>query len=623
MSDIDLRRPSRFSIFPWGMFRSALPRTQLKLVLLLVALVALVALASGVFVERGLREQERAHLTESLAAQARLVQELTHGMSYVVGESETLDRIANRTARQIHARVTLMGRDGFVLGDSDVSLAELPRLENHAMRPEMAAALAGQIGVDLRQSNIVGQRYLYLALPPTETVPGVVRIAVEMPKIEASVAALHRELIKAGILGLCVALVIALFWTAATLRPVEDLAHVVSRFVQGDFAQRLEWSRSTELGEIAGAVNQIAEQLRARLMEIATEKQQLHAILDGMAEGLLVLDLQGRIALVNTRFRDLFHLEQALDVEGSSLLAVVRNVALEDFFTTAQSARDSLQTEIALGEGGEQVLRVQAVGFPRGDARVGTVAVFHDISEIRRLERIRRDFVSNASHELRTPLAAIRGFAETLLQGSSNEAERVQYLEIIDRNARRLTNLVNDLLELARIENRDTSLRRETFALDAIVDAALRDRSEALRTRDLHVDFATPRPLSICSDAQAVEQIVVNLLDNAIKYTDPGGAIHIVLVQATSERVEFSIRDTGIGIPTEEQEKIFERFYRVDQARSRMQGGTGLGLAIVRHLVQQLGGEMGVESKPGQGSCFRVLLPRADAAFLFSDKSLG
>lgn len=610
MNDTDLSRKS-----PFGIFRSALPRTQLKLVLLLVALVALVSLASGVLVERGLREQERARLTQSLAAQARLLQELTHGMSYVTAESEVLDRIANRTARQLDARVTLIGRDGAVLGDSDVAFEALPQVENHATRPEVAAALAGRLGVDSRLSDTVGRRYFYLALPPGEETPGVVRVAVALPEIEASVEALHRELIKAGALGLLAALVIAFFWTAVTLRPVEDLARVVARFVQGDFAQRLEWSRGTELGEIAGAVNQIAEQLRARLLEIATEKQRLHAILDGMAEGLLVLDLRGRVSLVNARFRILFHVNEMLDVEGRSLLEVVRNVELADFFALAQGTRESLQTEIALGENAEQVLQVQAVGFPQSGPRIGTVAVFHDISEIRRLERIRRDFVSNASHELRTPLTAIRGFVETLLQGSPSEAERAQYLEIIDRNARRLTNLVNDLLELARSEGRVAPVRRETFALDVIVDAALRDRSDALRARNLSVEFSTERPMPICSDPQAVEQIVVNLLDNAIKYTDPGGEIRLALTQPTPDRVEFSVRDTGIGIQADEQEKIFERFYRVDQVRSRAQGGTGLGLAIVKHLVQKLGGEIGVESKPGQGSCFRVLLPKLPTQF--------
>lgn len=595
------------------LFRSSLPRTQLKLVLVLVALVSLVSIVSGVLVERGLRKQEDARRVEVLTAQARLIQELTHGTVYAASESPELDRIANRTAREIHARVTLIGRDGAVLGDSELALDALAHIENHAARSEVAAALSGKLGVESRQSGTVGQRYLYLALPPRDETSGVVRLAIELPAIEESVSALHRELIKSSLLGLLAAIVVAFAWTATTLRPVEELGQAVTRFVQGDLSPRLEWSQSTELGEIAGAVNQIAAELRNRLLEISTEKQKLHAILDGMAEGLLVLDLHGNVSLVNARFRTLFHLDAMYGVEGRSLLEVVRSVELENFFAMVRSARESVQTEIALDENGEQVLRVQAVGFPHNAERIGTVAVFHDISEIRRVERIRRDFVSNASHELRTPLTAICGFAETLRQGSLSDAERAHYLEIIDRNARRLTNLVNDLLELARIENRGLAARSETFAFDAIVDAALRDRSDALRERNLRVEFSTERPLQICGDLQAIEQIVVNLLDNAIKYTDPGGEIQLALAQPSPERVEFSIRDTGIGIPAEDQEKIFERFYRVDQVRSRAQGGTGLGLSIVKHLVQKLGGEIGVESKLGQGSRFRVVLPKRPA----------
>lgn len=591
-------------------FRSTLPRTQLKLVLLLVALVLLVSLVSGTFVERSLREQEHVRRVETLTTQARLIQEMTRNLVYDAREFSELDRIANRTAREIHARVTLIGRDGAVLGDSEIAVEALARVENHAVRPEVAAALSGKLGMEARQSGTVGQRYFYLALPPRDEASGVVRLAIELPEIEASVATLHRELIKAGIVGLIAAIVIAFAWTATTLRPVEELGQVVRRFVQGDLSPRLEWSQSTELGEIAGAVNQIAVELRNRLLEISTEKQKLHAILDGMAEGLLVLDLRGNVSIVNARFRALFHLDEMRDVEGRTLLEVVRNAELENFFAMARSASASVQREIVLGENAEHVLQVQAVGFPRNAERVGTVAVFHDISEIRRLERIRRDFVSNASHELRTPLTAICGFVENLLQASPSDAERAHYLAIIDRNARRLTSLVNDLLELARIESRDLVTRSETFALDAVVDTALLDRRAALRERNLRVEFsAQERPLQIFCDPQAVEQIIINLLDNAIKYTDPGGKIHLALSRPAPDCVEFSIHDTGIGIPAIEQEKIFERFYRVDQARSRAQGGTGLGLSIVKHLVQNLGGEIRVESALGQGSCFRVALP--------------
>jgi two-component system phosphate regulon sensor histidine kinase PhoR len=331
-----------------------------------------------------------------------------------------------------------------------------------------------------------------------------------------------------------------------------------------------------------------------------------------MVEGVLVVDARNEIILANDQLRELF--DAWGDLEGRSPLEALRHADLDAVMAEAQSTDLPVSAAIAAGLAAARSVRVQAVRFPSGSGRrLGTVAVLHDITELVCLEQVRRDFVANASHELRTPLTAIRGFTETLLSSRDlPDADRRSYLEIVDRHARRLGNLVGDLLELSRIEGREQQLELVGVDLPAVADELIRDSRTRFTEKDLDVSLESRGQATVWADPQAVEQILLNLLDNAAKYTEPGGRIEI-RIESDEHSVRTSVRDTGIGIPKRDLERIFERFYRVDKARSRALGGTGLGLSIVKHLIQSLGGEIAVESELGKGSIFSFTLPAAKA----------
>jgi len=586
-------------------------RIRLKLMAVLAALVALTVGAAGLVAERTLRAQERADLTRSLQQRAELVRTALGTRAWEEDSPEQLHALATRAARAAEARVTLIAPDGKVLADSDVPPRHLPGVENHGDRPEVRAALAGEAGTASRRSSTVLRRLLYLAAPlETSEGRGAVRLAVDMTEVETRVGALRRQLLAGGAVGLVAALALALFLTRYTVRPLREIRDALGALVRGEPDRRLPIRSRDELGDIARSVNAMAEQLRLRLTQITAEKEQLHAVLASMVEGVLVLDSDARVVLANPRARELLSMWGA--VEGRKLLEVARHPAIDEALRTAAGASHPVVSEAEVSPRGGQSrsVLVHAVAFPADGPRTGTVAVFHDVTELRHLENVRRDFVANASHELQTPLTAIRGFAETLL-ASGLPAETRPQVEVILRNAARLQALIGDMMELSRIESRRLPLHPGEVDVAKLVRTVLQDMEPRTKERGLEVSLCGDPEVPAWADRRAVEQILTNLLDNAAKYTDPGGRITVEL-EARGEAIRVRVRDTGIGIAAEHRARIFERFYRVDKARSRALGGTGLGLAIVKHLVQALGGEIYVESEPGAGSTFTFTLPRAD-----------
>lgn len=585
-------------------------RSQLKLMGALAALVALVVLVAGALAERRLRNRDLARITRSLEDQAALVAELSRGVPYRAESMARLDAIADRAGAAAGTRVTLIAPDGTVVGDSDVPLERLPGVENHAGRPEIARALSGAAGRSERRSDTVGRPLLYVAIPVAQGRGGVARVAMDLSDLERAVAGLRRELLAAGALGLLAALALSYAVAWATLRPVEEIRRLTAAVAGGDLDYRLPRRFTDELGEIAGAIRQLAEQLREQLAETTAEKERLRAVLDGMGEGVLVVDRNGAIDLANDRLREFFAASAPL--EGRMVLEAVRHAGLADLLAAVRETGEPATGAIEVVHPAPRTLRVHAVRFPADAAApLGIVAVFHDVTELARLEKVRREFVANASHELRTPLAAIRGFAETLLGNPGiAEEDRHRYLEVIDRHSTRLGNLVDDLLELSRIEGGTTELRIGAVDVGAMASALVGDLAERCREKRLEASAESRGETVARADGPAVEQILMNLLDNAIKYTEPGGRIQVA-VEEHEDGIRTRVEDTGVGIPADDLGRIFERFYRVDKARSRELGGTGLGLSIVKHLVQALDGEIRVESEPGKGSVFSFTLPRA------------
>ncbi len=577
----------------------------------LAALVVVVVAISGALAERALHDREIARIATALEARAALVRELVRDVPFVPAEAPRLDALADRAAEGARARVTLIASDGSVLGDSDVPVERLQAVENHASRPEVGAALSGGVGRDARASTTVGRRLLYVALPAGRPGGGVVRVAAELSELEAAITDLREQLVLAGAAGVLASLVLAYGVSWLTLRPLRELRGLTNALSAGDLDYRIPRRFRDELGEISRAIRSLAEQLRERVAEATREQEQLRAVLDGMAEGVLVVDEHNEIVLANHRVAAFYGVRPPL--QGRSVLAALRDAELDGLLAEAGHTDDPVSRTLELAHPAHRSLRVQATRFPAAPARrLGSVAVLHDVTELARLETMRRDFVANASHELRTPLAAIRGFAETLLGDASlPEEKRRSYLEVIDRHAKRLGTLVDDLLELSRIESGQATLELQLVDVPAVAAGLLRDCEARLREKRLDAASQAKGPGGAWADPQAVWQILSNLLDNAIKYTEPGGKIRI-RVEGDLRRVRVAVADTGAGIPERDLARIFERFYRVDRARSRALGGTGLGLAIVKHLVQGQGGEITVESELGRGSTFSFTLPSAD-----------
>jgi len=586
-------------------------RSQIKLAAALVGLVLLVVTVSGALAERRLRESELDRISRSLAEHARLVRELVHGIPFDAANSKALDGLARRAQGAVGARVTLSDSSGFVVGDSNVPLEKLPGVENHADRPEVQAALGGSLGTNARRSETVGRELFYLAVP-AEANGGVIRLALDLAERDAVLAEFRRELVFAGGIGLCAALAFSVVLSWFTFRPLREMRRVASSIARGDLDHRLPLRPIEELGGISAAINQMAAEIRKRIDELTHEKEQLQAVLNGMVEGVLVLDAHGRVLLANKRMREFYGIRGP--VEGRAPLEVVRDAEVDELLAEATESEAEVSRRIVSVGSVGRTFRVQAVRFPaNGGPRTGTVAVFHDVTEIARLESIRRDFVANASHELRTPVAAIRGFAETLREGTHLSAEeRDSYLDVINRHATRLGNLVTDLLELSKIEAQREPSAPDRVDVASVAESVMRDSREMFESRGIEFVLDAQEGAEVWASRNDIEQILTNLVGNAANYTDRGGRVE-VSVAADADRVRIEVADTGIGISRADQERIFERFYRVDASRSRAAGGTGLGLAIVKHLVRNLDGEITVSSEPGKGSKFRVTIPKPEA----------
>lgn len=550
----------------------------------------------------------RTAVHETLTRQAALAAEFVGDRTLAMEGHVALDALADRLGTQTGTHVTLLDAMGRVVGDSRVPAERVPAIESHGDRPEVQAALAGETGVAERRSDTVGVNLAYLAVPIDGGSGGALRVAV--PAAPSTAGGGAPAWLLGGLAGGLIAIALGAGLARREGRALDQLRVLTHAVAAGDLDYRLPRGQRADVDEIATSIRSLAEQLRARLAETLSEKERLQAVLDGMTEAVLVIDTEGEIVLANDRLREFFGVRG--DMTGRTTLEGIRNADLAELLLNAAAKPEPVTAVLELTRPLHRTLRVHAVRFPSGATEpTGTVAVFHDVTELTQLEKMRRDFVANASHELRTPLAAIRGFAETLL-GSPDLAEqdRRNYLEVIDRHARRLGTLVSDLLELSRIESGKSTLSPAAVEIAPVVTALLREFGRRLDEKALTTTHELAGDAVAFADASAVEQILTNLLDNAIKYSEPGGTIHVD-VRCDDHVVTVELRDTGLGIPEADLGRIFERFYRVDKARSRAAGGTGLGLAIVKHLVQSMDGEIAVESRVGAGSTFRFTLPRA------------
>jgi two-component system phosphate regulon sensor histidine kinase PhoR len=578
-------------------------RTRTFVAILIASTVALGV--STALVTTALRQTMVADIEESLLRQVRLASELLADRGALVdpdGEAGVLSGL-------IGARVTFIHGDGEVLGDSDVDAGRLTSVENHLMREEVQEALQTGTGVAIRLSATTGDETMYAAATVRQGAVRFVRIGLPLTGIEDRIAT-TRQL---ALMGLGVGLIAALLLTWATSawlsRRVLAIAGIAHRYRQGDFSRPARDFGRDEIGAVARVLDETARDLGTRLEDVARERAHMDAILQGMVEGALLVNAQGKLVLSNPAVRAMFRLVD--DPLGRHFLEVVRHPDIAAQLSSALTGVIPPPVEVQLDRDSRRlfIARVVPVEAGRGG---GAVLVLYDVTELRQADQVRRDFVANVSHELRTPLTAIRGYVEALTDSPVDPEQSRKFLGIIARHASRMERLVNDLLRLARLDARQEQVQPAMLQVESLLEQVRGDVEAATTARDITVETRiAPDATTLSGDPAKLHDVFRNLLENATNYSPEGGQIDIEATR-TAHGIAISVSDRGPGIPDVELPRIFERFYRVDRSRTRDPrdpGGTGLGLSIVKHLVELHGGKVTARNRDGGGTIVTVHLP--------------
>jgi len=553
----------------------------------------------GIYLTSAVRGSQLDNLRLDLEREARLAAETAGAVLAAGGDA---DAMAKRLGEEIDSRITIIAPDGTVLGDSREDPAAM---ENHAGRPEVIAALSSGIGESQRFSTTLEQSMLYVAVPVTagDELLGIARVALPTTEVEAIVGRVTRTIILVTVIIAALAVLAAWLIARTTTRPIRQLTGAARGIAAGDLGRRIAVADRGEIGQLAHAFNEMSANLQETVAAISTEKTNLADILDNMADGVVMTDAGGKVALANPAAGRLFGFEAA-EAAGRPLIEVVHDHQADEVLKRClKTGREqNIQFESTFTR---RFLR--AIAVPTGEG--GGLLLLQDLTELKDLQTMRRELIGNISHELRTPIAGIKAMAETLQGGASEDKKAAAgFLAKIVGEADRLTQIVTELTQLSRIETGQAELKIEPVDLNALVDGVLNDlkplaeRVQVTLLRELAPDLP-----EVSADRDRIRQTIVNLVHNAIKFNRPGGKV----TAATSfdkRSVSVSVADSGIGIPAEDLPHVFERFYKADKARSG--GGSGLGLAIAKHTVAAHGGDIGVESRLGKGSTFRFSLPR-------------
>jgi two-component system phosphate regulon sensor histidine kinase PhoR len=576
-------------------------RTKVFIGSVVAAVVSLIALAA--LLSWQVRGQQRAALERRLADEAHLIAELLSQATAIDGRE--LDAEADRLGQLVAARITFVTEDGRVVGDSTQPADTLDTMENHATRPEVVAARDQGIGTSQRYSTTVDTDMLYVAVRAQHPVVRYVRLALPLTDVGEQLAAIRRAALTAIAVAIPLALLVSWMLSAPLSRRVQAIARVADRYSSGDLSRSMYDYGTDELGSVARALDGSVQELGGRLEELSRDRARMGAILAGMVEGVLVVDRQGRLQLVNRAAQQMLRVDDS--AIGHSYLEVIRHPDIAAQLTRALRGDDAGSQEVALSRDPGRTFFARAAPVSAGGGG-GAVLVLHDITDLRRADQIRRDFVANVSHELRTPLTAIRGYVEALRDEPADADSTHKFLEIIARHTTRMERLVKDLLRLARLDARQEALEMARCDVRQIFSGVIADLTPSIEAKQQHIAIDVPvDACQIDGDPAKLHDIVRNLVENAINYSPDGADVTLAAARANG-KYTITVADSGPGIPQEDLARVFERFYRVDKSRSRP-GGTGLGLAIVKHLVELHGGEARAENAPSGGAVFTVTLP--------------
>jgi two-component system, OmpR family, phosphate regulon sensor histidine kinase PhoR len=507
-----------------------------------------------------------------------------------------LQSIVAEDGRAAGARATIIDSQGKVWADSE---ADPAIMENHAQRPEFVAALKGTVGTDTRRSRTVGVPFLYIAAP---VAGGAVRLAYPLSDVEAAVTRVRRHLFLGSLLAFIVALLISGVAARSTARRLHRIVGFADRIAAGDLAARIEETSEDEIGQVATSLDTTARHLEESFAALQTSQRQLETLLNSMQDAVIAVSADDRVQWANQT------MDKLVPQRTRKNAPLVETVRDPDFLTAVRGASEARKvfTARAASIVPGRTFDVTAAPMPGG----GAVAVLRDLTETERIEKTRRDFIANVSHELRTPLTSIQGYTETLLDSGSDNNHSRDFLEIIRKSALRMSRLTEDLLTLARVESGEQRFDIQPSAPADLLEEAVQSFREIARAQNVELKVEDHASAQVGADPEAIHQVFSNLVDNALKYAQSGGRI-ILGARPVAESVEFYIQDFGPGIPSEHLPRLFERFYRVDKARSRESGGTGLGLAIAKHIVLAHGGTIRAQSDLNHGSTFLFTLPLA------------
>ena len=588
-------------------------RTQLTLSY--IGIILLVFFAMYLILEVTLKGLLNNRITNELETQASLIreyliEELPEEDNFSYG---VIDGLVDRLVETGKVRLTFMDEDGIVWGDSERDGQSLIEMDNHLNRPEVQVAIIEGKGIRDRFSLTTKTEFRYFTLPikKGEKLIGFSRIAMPMETVNNSLSKIRRSLLFVSIAGSILVIIILVFTTGAILKPIKKLTQITQSVASGELTTQVQVNSANELGQLSRNFNLMTDRVQTQIDRISLEKQRLETILNSMSEGVLLVNGQSEITYANPAGISMLNLPE--NYVGRALIEINRIPQLQALVRNAEKTQELAFSEIRLANLNESEAEVTVVPVA---SQSEYVIVIHDVSKLRRLERIRADFVANVSHELRTPLTTIRGYAETLLtNGNTKTKKRKEFLVKILKHSDRLSRLVSDLLELARLETGDVKLDRTQCHLKEFHEQVLDVFEPVLEESGVTLEWEIPDDLpQISVDSQLFMQVFVNLIDNAIKYTPDAGVVTVSAELGgpnsdSTNEVVVHIQDTGIGIPSESQPRVFERFYRVDKGRARKMGGTGLGLAIAKHILLCHNGRIWLESELGQGTVFHFAIP--------------
>ncbi len=584
-------------------------------------LIVLALLVAYIYARQQTALEAREQVTEDLVVRLQLVTKRAELSEFPLSNTKSWDQLADDLGLAAGCRVSFIDRRGRVLGDSMVSLERLSQLDSHSERPEVIAALRGRTEAVERYSNTTGRNMLYVAAPwrGRGATLGVVRLALPMTQVEAALNSLLRVLLVAAVIALVVGLIVSLFAAQIASRGIRSLIQVAAQMEEGNLNIIVDKTSGGEVAELGQALERQARSLAQVIRVLRRERDIFDSILTGMKEGVLYLDADAKIVMVNPALRDMLLMTSEVkgkriedligETEFNEMLDALYDIGSESEEDEEDEAPRIIQGELKIGGLKPAILRVRAQRVEGEHG--GVVAVFLDLTETRRLENMRKEFVANVSHELRTPITSIRSASETLQRVSDSRPDIMpRFLDIIDRNAERLFALVEDVLDLSRIESRQFSMSIVSLDVAEAFEKTASLFYDRLQKRGIQLLVSQSEPLWVRADRRGLEHVLTNLTDNAVKYAGVDTMIELS-AEAAQGVVVLRVKDNGVGINEKHLSRLFERFFRVDAGRSREEGGTGLGLSIVKHLVESMGGKVSVSSKVGEGTCFSIELTQA------------